>query len=321
MDLISDVMTVLRAGRPYAGRFTRTAPWSNRHPSHPHEFDVRIMVRGNAVVTAATGQTIELAEGDALLIPHGAEHVIGDAVKSLPGAVHGTREARAQAVFRSDDPAATHVALCMAYELAPNRTHPLIATLPDFVHVKADPLARPELAQATAMLDGELAAELRGGDALVPALLDAVLMYLLRAIHGARHAQCGFSGWAAALADGPIAASLEAIHADPARQWTVASLGEVAGLSRSAFSRRFTDLLGQPPLGYLTSWRLTLAARLLADTDAPLAVVARRVGYASEFAFAAAFKRDFGTPPGQFRKAAPACDPAAEPFRRDPVPA
>ncbi|MCD0446631.1 AraC family transcriptional regulator [Glycomyces sp. A-F 0318] len=321
MDLLSDVMTVLRTGRPFAGRFARTAPWSDHRLPRPHGFGLQVMVRGAAVVTAETGETVALAEGDALLTPHGTGHVIADAADSPPGPPCRADAERAGSVFRSDDPAATHVALCAAYELAPNRAHPLVVTLPDFVHVKADPVARPELAQAIAMLDAELAAERRGGDTLVPALLDAVLMYLLRAIHGPRHAECGFSGWAQALADDAIAAALEALHADPARQWTVASLGEVAGLSRSAFSRRFTDLVGQPPLGYLTSWRLTLAARLLADTDRPLASVARQVGYASEFAFAAAFKRDFGTPPGQFRKAAPGCDPAAEPFRREPVPA
>ncbi|SDE52108.1 AraC family transcriptional regulator [Glycomyces harbinensis] len=328
MDLISDVMAVLRTGRPFAGRFAQVAPWSDHRRGRPNGFGVQVMVRGSAVATAADGKSFTLDPGDVLLVPHGSPHLVADSPLTPPGPPCDESAEFAGAVIRSDNPEATHVMLCMAYELAPNRAHPLIATLPDFVHVKADPAERPELAQAVAMLDGELAEELRGGDTLVPALLDAVLMYLLRAIHGARHDQCGFSGWAQALADDSIAASLEAIHADPARQWTVASLGEVAGLSRSAFSRRFTELVGQPPQGYLTSWRLTLAARLLTDTDAPLASVARQVGYASEFAFAAAFKREFSSPPGQFRKLNPACDtgsgaPAGgpEPFRRLPVPA
>jgi AraC-like DNA-binding protein len=195
----------------------------------------------------------------------------------------------------------------------------MLTAMPDFIHVPADPVARPELAGAIAMLDGELRAERSGGDTLVPALVDAVLMYLLRAMLEGNARHCGFDGWAAALADRSIGAALQAIHAEPARQWSVSSLGEVAGLSRSAFSRRFTELVGQPPLGYLTSWRLTLAARLLAESDAPLAAVARQVGYASEFAFAAAFKRDFGQAPGRFRKHAPACEPAVPPFRREAV--
>lgn len=317
-------MAVLRTGRPFAGRFVRSAPWSNHHRSHPDGFGVQIMVRGGATATTRAGETLRIEEGDVLVLPRGSEHTIADAPGRPLGPPCSAGEERAGAVLRSpDDPEATHVALALAYEMAPGRTHPMIASMPDFVHLRGDAVAQPELTGAIAMLDKELGSELSGGDTLVPALLDAILMYLLRAMHGHHALNCGFAGWASALADGPIAAALEAIHADPARQWTVASLGEVAGLSRSAFSRRFTDLVGQPPLAYLTSWRLTLAARLLADTDAPLATVARQVGYASEFAFATAFKRDFGQPPGRFRKQTPTCEPAvaAAPFRPEPVPA
>ena len=77
-----------------------------------------------------------------------------------------------------------------------------------------------------------------------------------------------------------------------------------AGLSRAAFARRFAALVGQPPLTYLTWWRMTLAARLLRSGDAPLATVARKVGYTSEFAFANAFKREYGLAPGGFRRSA-----------------
>ncbi len=321
MDVLSDVMTVLRTGSPFVARLARSGPWSDERAARPNGFGVQLMVRGTAVAVTEDGETFTLGPGDALLVPHGAAHVVADSPRTPPGRRCEPGHARPGAVLRSDDPDATHVMLCLAYELAPNRTHPLIGTLPQFVHLPADPDARPGLAGAIAMLDGELAAELRGGDTLVPALLDAVLMYLLRALLGPRTAACHFAGWAKALSDKAIGPTLEAIHAEPARQWTVASLGAVAGLSRSAFSRRFTELVGQPPLAYLTSWRLTVAAHLLADTEAPLAGVARRVGYSSEFAFAAAFKRDFGTPPGRFRKGPPACEPAAEPPRRRPVPA
>lgn len=322
MDVLSDVLAVLRTGRPFAARFARTAPWSNHHRSHPDGFGVQIMVRGSAFVATEAGEVIEFAEGDVLVMPRGSAHTIADALGTPPGPECSVGDERAGAVLRSADDSATHVAMALAYEMSPGRSHPLIGGLPDFIHVPADPAARPELAQAITMLDRELRAERSGGDTLVPALLDAVLMYLLRAMLEGNARHCGFDGWAAALADRSVRAALEAIHAAPERQWTVASLGDVAGLSRSAFSRRFTELVGQPPLGYLTSWRLTLAARLLADTDAPLATVARQVGYASEFAFAAAFKRDFGQPPGRFRKQTPACEPAvpAAVFRPEPVP-
>jgi methylphosphotriester-DNA--protein-cysteine methyltransferase len=80
------------------------------------------------------------------------------------------------------------------------------------------------------------------------------------------------------------------------------SYGMTAGLSRAAFSRRFTALIGRPPLTYLTWWRMTTAARLLRESDAPLGEVSTRIGYTSEFAFANAFKREYGTAPGKYRR-------------------
>jgi AraC-like DNA-binding protein len=321
MDVLSDVLAVLRTGRPFAVRLNVNAPFAERRRS-PNGFGVQIMWRGNALVSTADGKVIEVGEGDVLVVPRGSAHtVVSDALDPRE-VTECDGETPAGLILRSaEDPAASHVFVCLAYEMAPGRTHPLLAAMPDFTRIPNDPAARPDLAGAIAMLENELRAERGGGDTLVPALLDAVLMYLLRAMLEGNLRHCGFDGWAAALADRPIGAALQAIHAEPSRQWTVSSLGEVAGLSRSAFSRRFTELVGQPPLGYLTFWRLTLAARLLADTDAPLSAVARQVGYASEFAFAAAFKRDFGQPPGRFRKQAPVCEPAVPAFQREPVPA
>jgi AraC-like DNA-binding protein len=83
----------------------------------------------------------------------------------------------------------------------------------------------------------------------------------------------------------------------------VSQLSEHAGMSRAAFTRRFTSVVGRPPMAYLTAWRLNSAARLLRHSDAPLAAIARQVGYATEFAFAAAFRREYGLPPGRFRDA------------------
>jgi AraC-like DNA-binding protein len=91
-------------------------------------------------------------------------------------------------------------------------------------------------------------------------------------------------------------------------RWTVRDLGAAVGMSKTAFARRFTAMVGQPPLTYLTWWRLSTGARLLRDTDAPLAAIAHQVGYTSEFAFANAFRREFGTAPGRFRRSAAESD-------------
>jgi AraC-like DNA-binding protein len=135
----------------------------------------------------------------------------------------------------------------------------------------------------------------------MPALLDTLLLYILRAFF--EEVSCAATGgWAAALGDEAVTAALQEIHGDPAHPWTVEELGARAGLSRAAFARRFTTLVGQPPLGYLTWWRMTTAGRLLRESDAPLRTIAQQAGYLSEFAFAKAFKREYGLSPGRYRE-------------------
>nr|WP_246001678.1 helix-turn-helix transcriptional regulator [Allorhizocola rhizosphaerae] len=126
-----------------------------------------------------------------------------------------------------------------------------------------------------------------------------LLLFVLRAWFDEQPDARG--GWAAVLRDPAIVAALEGIHREPARAWTVEELARLAGLSRSAFAKRFTALVGRPPLAYLTWWRMTTAARLLRSSDTSLRAVAAKAGYASEFAFAKAFKREYGTAPGRYR--------------------
>lgn len=191
------------------------------------------------------------------------------------------------------------------------RTHPLLRDLPAVIHVPARHGHHPELRAAVDALGAEIGNPRLGAGAVVPVLLDMLLLYLLRAWFEEQPERGTATGWAAALADPQIRAALNAIHRDPAHPWSVQTLAEQARLSRAAFCRRFSTLTGRPPLTYLTWWRLTLAADLLRESDASLDEVASRVGYASEFAFANAFKRQDGVAPGRFRRQRPATLPAA----------
>ena len=114
------------------------------------------------------------------------------------------------------------------------------------------------------------------------------------------HEQHDAAGWPD-TDDPAIAAALREIHKNPQRPWTVQRLSEAAGIPRTAFTRRFTTEVGQPPMSYLISWRLGGGARLLRETDAPPATIARQAGYSTEFAFSGAFRRDYGAPPSRFR--------------------
>jgi AraC-like DNA-binding protein len=112
----------------------------------------------------------------------------------------------------------------------------------------------------------------------------------------------GALGWLGALADPLVSRSLQLIHADPMRDWTVEQIAAASGTSRSVLAERFKAVLGQPPMQYLAVWRLQLATNLLRDATRSIAEVAGEVGYESEAAFNRAFKRHLGMPPGAWRQ-------------------
>jgi AraC-like DNA-binding protein len=199
-------------------------------------------------------------------------------------------------------PGAETVLLCGAYQLDRSRSHPLLDDLPEVIHLPARLGHQPSLRAAVDLLCSELEQPRPGADITVPALLDVLLLLILRTWLHQRPPGQAATGWAAVLNDPAITAALRGIHGDLARPWTVQDLAAQAGLSRAAFARRFTALAGQPPLAYLTWWRLTTAARLLRHSDAPLSTVATQIGYTSEYAFANAFKREYGIAPGRYRR-------------------
>ena len=318
MDPLSDVITVMRTGEPRSARVRWHSPWGQKFMGVPGSAGFQVILQGSCWLIPRDGEPVALHSGDVLFLPHGSGHALADSptariAEATCDPRDGTRfeerhAAVAVGVDRGEDPADT-VTLCGAYQLDRGRTHPLLDTLPEIVHLPARVGHRPELRAAVDLLGAEIGRPRPGADALVPALLDTLLLYILRAWFD-EQADTG-AGWPAALADPAVTAALGAIHREPGRQWTVESLGAVAGLSRAAFARRFTTLTGQSPLSYLTWWRMTTAARLLRESDAPLSAVAGKVGYRSEFAFAGAFKREFGVPPGRHRRQRPAPETVA----------
>ncbi|CAM5571870.1 AraC family transcriptional regulator [Streptomyces tanashiensis] len=304
MDVLSDAIAAMRTGLPHSSRTVRLAPWGVRYPSSDSA-GFHVVLQGTAwLLPPDDAAPVRLAPGDVVLFAHGTGHGIADHpgtplvdVLPAPDGSWPTRPDRG--------PVGTEeiVLLCGAYRLSRARAHPLLTELPPFVHVPARVGAHPRLRAAVDLLGAELAEPQPGSDAIVPALLDTLLLYLLRTWWLAERGDRS-TGWSAALSDPSVAGALRALHGDPARAWTVEELGALGGLSRAAFARRFTALVGRPPLAYLTWWRMTTAGRLLRSDDLPLRAVAERSGYSSEFAFAKAFKREYGVAPGQYRKGA-----------------
>ncbi|MGY1584593.1 AraC family transcriptional regulator [Streptomyces sp. MN13] len=319
MDVLSDAVAAMRTGQPHSGRVHRPAPFGTRHPAVAAA-GFHIVLQGSCWLFPPDGTPIALGVGDVAFLPHGAAHGLADSLSTpLVDASTSLAEIPPGQDDRHNDegvgaptgrhptrgPAAATVMLCGAYLLDRSRAHPLLADLPEVIHLPARVGHHPGLRAAVDLLGGELEQPRPGGDAMLPALLDVLLLHILRAWFDEQSARGAATGWAAALRDPAVAAGLRAIHGAPARPWTVAELASQAGVSRAAFARRFAALVGQPPQTYLTWWRMTLAARLLRDSDAPLATVARKVGYTSEFAFAHAFKREYGSAPGGFRRSTP----------------
>jgi AraC-like DNA-binding protein len=304
MDVLSDVIAVMRTGEPRSARVVWNAPWGQWFAPVPGAAGFQVILHGSCWLIRADAEPLPLSVGDVVFLPHGHGHALADSPTTVIDAEacdpHDPAFAERHVNVPESGTGPRTVTLCGAYQLDPARAHPLLSSLPEVVHLPAR--LGHDIRAAVELLGAELERPRLGTDALIPTLLDTLLLYILRAWFDEQPAPAG-TGWAAALKDPSITAALHAIHSDPGHPWTVAKLAARAGLSRAPFARRFTGKIGQPPLTYLTWWRLTLAARLLRETDEPLSVIAGKSGYGSEFAFAAAFKRQFGTPPGKHRRA------------------
>ena len=174
----------------------------------------------------------------------------------------------------------------------------LLGGLPPVVVVPDDRDQRTILRLAVA----EIERSDPGQQAVLDRLLDLLLLTALRAWFN-RPEACP-PAWYRALADPIVGQPLRLMHEEPARRWTLAALAAEAGVSRATFARRFTEVVGEPPMSYLTGWRLSLAADLLSRTDASVDSIARRVGYQSGFGLSVAFKRVYGTRPSDHRRRA-----------------
>ncbi|MFI6578721.1 AraC family transcriptional regulator [Nocardiopsis sp. NPDC050513] len=328
MDLLSDAVAAARSEQPWAARIAWHSPWGMRFPDS-RGASFQLVLQGSCWVLTEGNEPLPLGVGDVLFLPHGEGYALADRpdapVSEMTCAPalrrweegggpdaplgeyvcdgHGARPhprfGSAVLGTVSEDPA-TCVTVGGCYRNDSTRPHPLLSELPPMVHLPAGVGQRPEVAAAIDLLGRELNETRHGRGAVIPSLLDVLLMYILRAVLE-EHRPDRMCGWVSALRDPAVNAAIQAVHADPAHPWTVAGMGERAGLSRAAFSRRFTSMVGQSPLAYVTWWRLTRARELLERTDVPISAIAARVGYGSQFAFANAFKREFGIAPGRYR--------------------
>jgi AraC-like DNA-binding protein len=200
-----------------------------------------------------------------------------------------------------DGPVTTLVTGGFTFGAAPPNV--LLESLPAVLHAPAgDPRMTPQLAVAAQLILSESAAPGPGSSMLSARLAEILLIQALRARVAAKEPGDDHTHGLCALADPAIGTAMRLIHARPAEVWTVERLAREVAMSRSSFAARFAELVGMPPLQYLTHWRMTEAARRLRDGGESVAQVAEQVGYANAAAFMKAFTRVHGVGPGTYRR-------------------
>jgi AraC-like DNA-binding protein len=293
MDLLQDHLARARASGGVFARTVAAPPWGLRLPGSI-QLALHAVVQGRAWLWLGDPQAaVELAPGELALVRGGPDHHIAHepAASCLDPAEFRTRHAHDDL---SDDRRAT-VFVCGAYRFSGDVGEALLGALPQVVPLSA--AAGDPLHDVIAVLSRELAASEPGQQTVLDRLLDVLLVLAIRTSFKTSSAP----RWFQASTDPRLGAALHAIHDDAAHPWTVAELAAVSGLSRAAFARSFQRALGQAPMQYLISWRMTLARDYLRTGQPTLAQVADRTGYASPYAFAAAFRRHHGQPPGLWR--------------------
>ena len=263
------------------------------------------LVEGEAWYTFAGGEPTRIRPGELLLFSAGVEHriLVGD-----PGRVrvHNMAELLDAPPGRSrlcrlGDPAARALLLTGQFRVDALASQRLSGSLPPVIHVRANPLPPTWLVTGIRFIRDELGADQPGNMVILNRLMDITLVQCVR--YCLDNGLVAGRGWLAGLADTALARALAVMHAEPDGAWRLEALAKLAGLSRAVFAARFREQVGETPIEYLTSVRMTMASRLLRETALPLEQVARRCGYESSQAFNRAFQRRVGQSPGRYRRA------------------
>lgn len=330
MDVLSDMLRAVRLSGAVFLNARLALPWSVLSPpaSDLAQFlDLpsdcvtlfHVLVEGPCMVALADQQAVYLESGDVLILPRGTQHVIGSDQRTLPTPIHAllpplTSE-RIPAIVSSGPGDSTR--LVCGYLHCERQFNPLLGALPEVLVVSnrygrgQAPNANSGVARVEVIQPGErLETMLRytveeadcthpGSAVMLTRLVEILFVEVLRRyMSDFPPAQ---RGWLAGVRDPIVGQALHLLHASPEHAWTVEELAHALAVSRATLADRFTELIGEPPMRYLTQWRMQLAERLLRQTDMSVVAVAGRVGYTSEPAFNRAFKRHVGHPPASWR--------------------
>jgi len=300
VDPLADVLDVSRVRGAMLANVRAHAPWGLDLPQSSGA-SFHALTAGTAWLQVEGAEPLQLMPGDLLLLPAGIPHRLCSSVGTRCRPFDRTVKEQlmtADGDLVLEGPGARTSFVCAGYDYDHEVAQPLLSLLPPVLHVPADPVAGAKVTAVVSLLAGELGARDAGARAAVERLIDLLLIHVVRTWSAAGDDR---PSWLRALNDPVIARALAVLHERPAEPWTIERLAAEVHLSRATLARRFAELVGEPPLAYLTRWRMDLAARRLRDTTDPVEMIARDVGYTSEFAFSRAFSRLRGLPPGRYR--------------------
>lgn len=310
MDVLTDVLESIHAKSLVIGRMELTAPWGLRFAGGPG-LGFCVVARGSAILEEpGLDGPISLSGGDFIVLKKDRPRVIRANVDSpiedvadVLQTCHRHTGCQPGGVFRYGGGGALTTLIGGRFEIESGEHNPLLQSLPSFIHVKGDRgNPAPWVEMTLQFVSSEMASGQPGASTVVSRLADILLVQALRTYLSQQGEGAG--GWLRALVDPQIGPALSLMHAQPDAPWTVQGLAERVAMSRSGFSARFSELVDEPPLTYLTRWRMAKATRLLHSGTTRVGEVATRVGYDAEAAFSKAFKRWHGVAPGAYRRRA-----------------
>lgn len=295
MEALDNWLKTIHADGIVLARTRVAGPWGFNVTSRDAVM-FHLVAEGRAFVRQLDAAPFELRAGELVLFPSGSAHEVTHSMRGKSIPLDKFLTLRNGVI----DPAAQATTLiCGQFELDQHLALPAIHALPSVVHLRAaDTARRTALTDTLRLLRAEVESTNFGNQIVVRNLLSALFVYFMRdwaetaAMHG---------DWFTAVRAPHMARALARMHEAPEISWTLDDLAKEAGLSRAAFARQFSAMVGEPPHKYLTRWRMGIASQLLASTDLRVSEIAARVGYQSEFSFSRTFKRMRGIAPANYR--------------------
>ena len=308
-DVLNDALSHLHIKGAVYCRSELGAPWAfsvNRRPTA----GFHAITNGKGwLEVEGEDRKILVSAGDLVVLPHGHSHVMRDSPESPPtplDEIIAQNPLEDGIRLKMGGRGPSTVLLCGGCQFEGRSTNPLLANLPNIIHISGRERRSVNWLRATLrQIDIETRTSRPGALALVARLSDILFIQAVRAYFSRlvdRKEGYINNGWLRALGDPQIGLAIAFIHQQPENEWAVASLASKVGMSRSTFSEKFRALVGVPPLKYVAQWRVHKATWLLRPSDAKIAEIADRVGYDSEVSLSRAFKRFNGMSPGNYRR-------------------